>query len=82
MQNESPKLDLSALKTSSRSEPDGEELVDTFDEHANNRLQPSFSKSEEEEDKSEVEDEESTVAEIKTDNLPKEGFLLIILCLS
>ena len=81
MQNESPKLDLSALKTSSRSEPDGEELVDTFDELANqnNRLngQSSFGKSEESEREEEPdvpeEPEESTVTEIQNE-LPKESF--------
>jgi len=79
MQNESPKLDLSALKTSSRSEPDGEELVDTFDELANqnNRLngQSSFGKSEESERDEEVPEEleESTVTEIQNE-LPKESF--------
>ena len=75
MQNESPKLDLSALKTSSRSEPDGEELVDTFDELANqnNRLnsESSFGKSQESE--KEEEQEQSTVTEIRHD-LPKESF--------
>ena len=86
MQNESPKLDLSALKTSSRSEPDGEELVDTFDELANqnNRLngQSSFGKSEESEREEEPEvleePEESTVTEIQNE-LPKESFLKKIL---
>ena len=79
MQNESPKLDLSALKTSSRSEPDGEELVDTFDELANqnNRHngQSSFGKSEDSERDEEVHEEleESTVTEIQNE-LPKESF--------
>ena len=79
MQNESPKLDLSALKTSSRSEPDGEELVDTFDELANqnNRVngQSSFGKSEDSEHDEEVPEEleESTVTEIQNE-LPKESF--------
>lgn len=77
MQHESPKLDLSALKTSSRSEPDGEELVDTFDELANqnNRLngQSSFGKSEEKDEDGEP--EESTVTEIQNE-LPKENFSL------
>ena len=75
MQNESPKIDLSALKTSSRSEPDGEELVDTFDELANqnNRLNGESSLGKSQESEKEEEQEQSTVTEIRHD-LPKESF--------
>ena len=75
MQHESPKLDLSALKTSSRSEPDGEELVDTFDELANqnNRLNSQSSYGKLEESEKDEEPEQSTVTEIRHE-LPKESF--------